>query len=305
MTGCQMTPNSRLSAQVRRCLLAGVLMTTATAALAQDAQRESIEGAPSKDKTEPPGESLKGLAGNIVRDQKQIWTSPFRMTRQNAKWWLIFGAVTGALIATDHRTTQQLPNTGDQVAFSRRVSGLGAVYTLVPLTGGIYLTGVLTKQSKLRDTGLLGAEALVDGLIVSEVLKAATGRQRPLEGDGGVHFFHGSDAFPSGHTIGSFALASVIAHQYPGNKAVVIVAYSLATLVGASRFSARQHSLSDIVAGGAMGWFIGRHVTERRRAGGRSPAKGWLLPQVVPQVQPSDHSYGVLLAWHPSAGGKE
>jgi hypothetical protein len=70
-------------------------------------------------------------------------------------------------------------------------------------------------------------------------------------------------------------------------------------LVGASRFSARQHSASDIVAGGAIGWFIGRHVAEGHRVGGRSPAKGWLMPQVVPQVQPASHSFGLLLAWHP------
>jgi membrane-associated phospholipid phosphatase len=137
----------------------------------------------------------------------------------------------------------------------------------------------------------------VDGLIVSEVFKVATGRQRPLEGDGGGHFFHGSDGFPSGHTLDSFALASVIAHQYHDNKAVVVLAYSLATVVGASRFSARQHSASDIVAGGIMGWFIGRHVVERSRSG-RS-AKAWLAPQVVPQVQPADRSYALSLAWHP------
>jgi membrane-associated phospholipid phosphatase len=263
--------------------LVACLLITVPPAFAQDA----------------PMDSAKDIATDIVRDQKQIWTSPFRIKRQNAKWWLIFGAATGALIATDRFTSQQLPKTGHQVAFSRDVSQLGAVYTLVPLTGGLYLTGAVTGGSKLRDTGLLGGEALVDSLIVSEVFKAATGRQRPMEGDGGVHFFHGSDAFPSGHTIGSFAFASVIAHRYHDNKPVVFLAYGLATMVGAARFGARQHSASDIVAGGVMGWFIGRHVAERPRVGGRSPAKGWLLPQVVPQVQPSDHSYIVLLAWHP------
>lgn len=241
-------------------------------------------------------DTTKNFAKDIFHDQKQLWTSPFHMKARDAKWWLIFGAATGALIATDHRTSQLLPNTADQIAYSRGVSRLGAVYTLIPLAGGLYLGGVLKGNSKLRDTGFLGGEALVDGLIVSEVLKAVTRRQRPLEGDGSGDFFHGSDGFPSGHTIESFALASVIAHQYKSNKAVVILAYGLATAVGASRFSARQHNASDIVAGGAMGWFIGRHVTERRQAG----AKQWLSPQVIPQVQPSGHSYGVMLAWHPS-----
>jgi membrane-associated phospholipid phosphatase len=291
------TGKSRLLPQGRTRLLACALLTV-TSAFAQDAPK-ATEGAPPPPGSEAPRDSAKDIVRNIALDQKQIWTSPFRITRQSAKWWLIFGAATGALIAADRRIDRQLPNTRDQVAFSGHVSQLGAVYTLVPLAGGFYLGGVLSKQSKLRDTGLLGAEALVDGLIVSEVLKAATGRQRPMEGSGGADFFHGSDGFPSGHTIESFAFASVIAHRYHNNKAAVILAYGLATMVGASRFSARQHSASDIVAGGAIGWFIGRHVAEGRRVGGRSPAKGWLMPQVVPQVQPASHSFGLLLAWHP------
>jgi membrane-associated phospholipid phosphatase len=273
-----------LSMKIGGAMLAAVL---AGSAFAQD-QPEA-----------PAAASVKGFAKDIAQDQKRIWTSPFRMTREDAKWWLMFGAVTGALIATDHSTSRQLPNSADQLAISGGVSRLGAVYTLVPIAGGIFLGGVLRKDPKLRDTGFLGGEALVDALIVSEVLKTATGRQRPLEGDGGGHFFHGGDGFPSGHTIESFALASVIAHQYHDNKVVVVLAYGLASLVGASRFGARQHSASDIVAGGAMGWFIGRHVTERRGADGHPKAKAWLMPQLVPQVQPSDRSYGLLLAWHP------
>jgi len=35
---------------------------------------------------------------------------------------------------------------------------------------------------KLRGTGVLGGEAVADALIVSEVLKYAAGRQRPLVG---------------------------------------------------------------------------------------------------------------------------
>ena len=54
------------------------------------------------------------------------------------------------------------------------------------------------------------------------------------------------------------------------------------------------------VAGGAMGWFVGRHVAERRANGSRSPANTWLSPEVIPQVQPSAHSYGLMLAWNRS-----
>jgi membrane-associated phospholipid phosphatase len=270
------------------------LLLAASAALAQEPTASCSE-----ETTEPVKYLAKDIAKDILHDQKAIWTSPLHMTRKDAGLWLGFGAITGVLIATDSRSTRQLPNTKDQLALGRDVSQLGAVYTLVPVIGGLFLTGVLTKQPKLRETGLLSGEAVVDALIVSEIFKVATGRQRPLEGNGGGHFFHGSDSFPSGHTIESFALASVVAHQYQDNKAIVFLSYGLATLVGASRFSARQHFASDIVAGGVMGWFIGRHVFERSQENRRSVAKALLSPQVIPHVQPSDRSYGILLAWHP------
>ena len=36
------------------------------------------------------------------------------------------------------------------------------------------------------------------------------------------------------------------------------VAYGLASVVSAARFTAQKHYASDIVAGAAMVWFIGR-----------------------------------------------
>ena len=150
-----------------------VLLAASSAAAQQPGAACSEEAA------EPSKHLAKDIAKGILLDQKAIWTSPFHMTRNDAALWLTFGAITGALIATDSRSTRQLPNTKDQLAFGRDVSHLGAVYTLVPVIGGLFLSGVLTKQPKLRETGLLGGEAVVDALIVSEIFKVATGRQRP------------------------------------------------------------------------------------------------------------------------------
>jgi len=211
---------------------------------------------------EAPGPTAAGLPRNILMDQKAIWTSPFRVTHKDAKWWLTFAAIAGVAVATDRRSSRQLPNTPDQRAYSRDISQAGAAYTLIPIAGAFYLGGVLANSPKLRGTGLLGGEALADALIVDEVLKFAAGRQRPLDGNGGGHFFHSGSSFPSGHATESFALASVIAHRYPHKRAVVAVAYGVAALVSASRFSGQKHFASDVVAGGVMGWFIGRHVFE-------------------------------------------
>jgi membrane-associated phospholipid phosphatase len=252
------TCSSRRAKQARWLLLAPALAAI-SAAFGQEPRDAVGQDSEKADALKP---FAKGLAKNVLQDQKAIWTSPFHMTRKDAQWWLTFAAITGAALATDGRTSRQLPNTADQRAYSRDVSQAGAAYTLIPIAGALYVSGVLGKNPKLRGTGLVGGRALADALVVSEVLKATTGRQRPLEGDGAGRFFHGSDGFPSGHAMESFALASVIAHRYRGKKAVVIAAYGIATLVSASRFSGQKHFASDIVAGGVMGWFIGRHVFE-------------------------------------------
>jgi membrane-associated phospholipid phosphatase len=276
-----------------------------------DAQAQTVGGDASNSLTQreeacysTEAEPLKPLGKKFVKniwlDQKEIWTSPFHMKRSDAKWWLLFGTATGALIATDHWTSRQLPNTNDQARFSARVSNLGAAYTVIPVTAAFYLGGVLTDNAKARETGLLGAQALVDGLVVFEVLKLATQRQRPPDDGGHGQFFHSGDSFPSGHTMAAFALASVVAHEYRNKKMVPVIAYGLATLVGAARFSARQHFASDVVAAGAMGWFIGTYVvqTNQDAASRRSPLKAIAHPQVIPELQPGG-GYGISLAWHP------
>jgi hypothetical protein len=44
---------------------------------------------------------------NILRDQRDIWTSPLRLSSDDAKWLVPLGASTAALIATDRRTAGQ------------------------------------------------------------------------------------------------------------------------------------------------------------------------------------------------------
>ncbi len=287
-------------------LLVACHLATGLAAQAQTSPNDAStpltprEEARYSTETEPLKPLGKKFVKNFLLDQKDIWTSPFHMKRSDAKWWLLFGAATGALIATDHWTSRQLPNTIDQDRFSARVSNVGALYTVVPLTAAFYVGGVLTDNAKARETGLLGAEALVDGLVVFEVLKLATQRQRPLTGGGHGQFFHGGDSFPSGHTVAAFALASVIAHEYRNKKVVPAIAYGLATLVGAARFSARKHFASDVVAAGAMGWFVGTYVfeTHQEAARSRSLLKAITHPQVIPELQ-AGGGYGISLAWQP------
>jgi membrane-associated phospholipid phosphatase len=205
----------------------------------------------------------------ILQDQKAIWTSPFHTAKKDAKFWAIFGAATAVLIATDRRTETQLPNSSTQVSVSTWGSRFGAAYTLIPISAGFYFMGTSRHEERFRETGLICFEALIDANILVEAVKLATDRARPLEGDGGGHFEASpngrwSSSFPSGHAISTWAMASVIAHQYSHHRIVPILAYGLASTVVMARVGARKHFPGDVVAGSALGWFIGDYTYGRR-----------------------------------------
>lgn len=70
--------------------------------------------------------------------------------------------------------------------------------------------------------------------------------------------------FPSGHAIETFALASIFAHEYHDKWWVKLLAYAYAGGVVGARLAANKHFPSDVVSGGAMGWFIGDYVYAKR-----------------------------------------
>jgi membrane-associated phospholipid phosphatase len=230
---------------------------------------------------------------NILLDQKEIFTSPFRMNRRNAPWWLLSAATTAGLIAADRHIADSFENSNGQVRWGGRISNIGASYTLIPIVAGSYAYGVWRDNAKAREIGVLGTETLLDGLIVAGILKEVTRRNRPDEKDPG-DFWGGGTSFPSGHAIQVWSIASLLAHEYKHKPIVAVTAYSLAGIVSASRIAARKHFASDVVTGGTMGWFIGRYVYQTHMSH-LAHKHSSLMPIVVPLVQPSMRSYGVTV----------
>jgi membrane-associated phospholipid phosphatase len=205
----------------------------------------------------------------ILHDQVSIWTSPVHTSKSDAKYWLIFAGATGGLIAADKHISGALPNSPGLNSVSTWGSRVGQWYTLVPLSAAFYLGGTAGHNERFRETGLMSFEALIDSTIAVDLLKIAADRARPFEGNGAGRFQDSRNArwnssFPSGHAISVWTMASVVAHQYPHPRIVPIIAYGLATTVVFSRVGARQHFPGDVVAGAAMGWFIGDFVFGRR-----------------------------------------
>jgi membrane-associated phospholipid phosphatase len=247
--------------------------------------------------TERPKPLIRKLFLNILLDQKDIFTSPFHANRHNALEWLVPMAATGALIASDTHIANAFENSHGQVSWGGRISNVGASYTLIPIVAGSYVYGAWRDNPKAREVGVLGTESLLDSLILAGVLKEVFRRNRPDEKNPG-EFWGGGTSFPSGHAMQVWSIASLLDHEYKRKKIVGITAYSLAGLVSAARIAAQKHFASDVVAGGVMGWFIGRYVYDTHMSH-LAHKHSSLIPMIVPQVDPLQRRYALALVFHP------
>jgi membrane-associated phospholipid phosphatase len=242
---------------------------------------------------------------NILGDQKAIWTSPFHLHGRDARWLIPLGLGTAGLIATDQSTGDEIAESTGQLNASRIVSYAGSGYGVGGVALTFYLVGRAKHDDRARETGLLGAEALIDSAIVVTALKEITQRSRPLSGKSRSDFFDGGSSFPSGHSIAAWSLATVIANEYHDRPLVQIAAYGIASAVSVARFTAEKHYLSDVLVGSAMGYGIGRyvyHAHHRKTTSdsdnedeSRGRSRAW--PLVAPQYDRRAREYGATLAW--------
>ncbi len=230
------------------------------------------------------------ILSDIASDQRDIWTSPFRLGKRDAKWVIPSLLITVALIGSDKEINQNVINrsTEGSVRTSNRVSNLGSGYALYAASGVFYLAGRISHDDRARETGLLAIEALVDQYVVVTALKAGTNRERPNKANGRQDFYDGGNAFPSGHAAATWSFATVVAEQYRDRPLVRWGAYGLAAAVSLSRVTATKHSPSDVFVGGIIGYLIGRHVARR---GASSDASTSVV--FAPRVDPSTRTYGI------------
>ena len=206
------------------------------------------------------GTSFKRMFLNIPGDQKAIWTSPLHIRTTDSYWLLPLGGVTAGLIGSDEHSMARVRSNADAITLGKNVSD----YTLAGMASVpalMYAWGGLHGYPRAKETGLLSGEALINSYVVDEALKVAFARERPTAVGGQGKFFQtfSNASFPSTHSTLGWTIASVIAHEYPGWLSQTL-AYSGATAISVSRVAGRQHFPSDVVAGAAVGWLIGRQV---------------------------------------------
>ena len=117
------------------------------------------------------------------------------------------------------------------------------------------------------------ALAAYGGGLSANLFKLFVGRHRPLDEmhlaetvretftswDGHQHV-HLTQSFPSAHTATAAGLACGLAYFYPRGKWLFV---ALAALVALQRMYSREHYLSDVLAGAAVGTLVGILATSR------------------------------------------
>ena len=246
------------------CALTALVVGGSSIAWAQSSADEGKPPAPSaKPGDRPPDYSLppvdlRSLPRNLFLDQKRFWTTPFRMTPREWQWTVPLAFVGAGLLASDTAVQEHAPTSKTTTSHAVTFSNAG-VAAMAGVGAGMFLWGHVTDNDQMRETGLLSGEAAIDAFLETEVFKGVFGRQRPLEGNRRGLFYQGGTSFPSEHAAVSWAIASVIAHEYPG-PLTQILAYGFAGSISAARFAGQQHFLTDVLVGSALGWYTGRQV---------------------------------------------
>jgi membrane-associated phospholipid phosphatase len=176
-----------------------------------------------------------------------------------------YGLVAGGTDWSWHRNAVDhpwIPNTG-RIA----VETGPLVSVIAPL--GLYFYGRSQKDMQLQITGLALGQAAIDAAVITSVLKAFTGRVGPQNKSEQNDYSNGFrfgflrggiyQGWPSSHTAAAFAMATTLIGLYPDNTAIKIGGLTYATFIGIG-VSTNIHWLSDVVAGGLIGYAIGAMV---------------------------------------------
>lgn len=247
-------------------------------AASQDDPARTTHPAFSKNTRVCPSESLgddravsaKKIVPSILCDQKRIWTFPWQVA--HAKYLLPTTAVLGVtagLVALDPTDMRYFRRTSSFHQFNHVVSGINTAVVIGLVPASVYAVGLMKGNSYAQHTALLAGEAVIDAEIVSVVMKDVGRRLTPLEVPRTGNFsdtwfkrkgnwWAANGAFPSGHAVAAFSVATVLARRYRTHKWVPYVAYGTAGLICFSRLTLSAHFASDLFMGSALGYSITR-----------------------------------------------
>jgi membrane-associated phospholipid phosphatase len=167
-------------------------------------------------------------------------------------WWLF----DGPLIALAE--TLQSDATEDVVRIMNRFGG-GANPGLI--VAFFFIAGVVYRHRAWTMTAIAMAISGLGAGILAQIVKKIVGRSRPELWIGTFEFTRdAASSFPSGHTVGAFALAGAILFTST-SRSLRAIALFLAAAVGLSRIFAFRHWPSDVLASALLGLLVAALVS--------------------------------------------
>jgi len=176
---------------------------------------------------------------------------------------------------------------------------LGEGWPSILIAGGFYSYGLVANDYRALQTTSQLAEMFLTLAVTTQFLKRISGRQSPfraMEVPGGVpggewHPFMSPgkyqkdvsnyDGFPSGHLATAMATITILAGNYPDNKYIKPVGYSLMGLLGYAMLNNGVHWMSDYPLAIAIGYTCGKIAVSRGR-------------KIIPKMS-SDHGASATL----------
>lgn len=202
---------------------------------------------------------------NFLKTGGDYFTSPLHFESND---WRNLG-ITAAMVAGGFflDNSARSYSQQDHAKFKNDLFDIDQYYTtkyVVAATAGIYGFGLFTGNDKVRNAGVQLGESVIYAGIVTVTLKSLIGRSRPYNNSGHASFkpFNLNNdnlSFPSGHATLAFAFSTVMAHQID-NIFWKTGWFAAAGLVCYARLYHDQHWASDVLMGGAIGYFTGRFV---------------------------------------------
>lgn len=219
--------------------------------------------------------------GDLRGDVWSVWSSPAHAKLRDVA---PTAAVLGAVALTSYADSSAYvwmtthPNTVAMRMISPfrdgwkvPINGGGNGQFLLPLSATLYIAGRLSHDAALRDAGLGCAAGHLSSAALRDVIYLAVSRRRPhdtpvarqISVPGGRVWEHHS--FLSGHIANSMSCASYFSHRFSlGLAEPVIYAYPI--MIGLGRMADGWHWTSDTMAGAAMGFAIGKAISDRQLA---------------------------------------
>lgn len=244
--------------------------------------------------------------------------------KENLPWLAAIGASTLILVEYDQKIYANTKKLGKKLNISsedktktylkiggvsvfRGPSDLGsAMYFLgdgwinLGLFGYFETYGLIKKDRRAAQTGHQLAEGLLVTGFTTQMIKRVTGRETPRAASAprGVWRMFPSfkdfqahrtryDAVPSGHMATGMMTITVIAANYPDNKYVKPIGYTLLAVLGFQMVNNGVHWASDYPLGLAVGYGVGRAIAVNgRTAARRAGPSGVSSVNVAPYLSP-------------------